>query len=202
MSSSTASYTPRDGDPVLPLFSLRKKTAIVSGAGAGIGLAVADALAEAGADVVIWYNSNIKAITRAQEISERWGVKCEAFKVDVTKSEEVEKAVREQAQGVLGGRLDVFVANAGIPWTMGPILEAGEKGVRYPPPPLLCSSKLTLTRSRTTTASSRRTSTPSTTVPWPRANTSRDKATAPSSPPHPCPATSSTSPNCNPHITR
>lgn len=39
---------------VLPLFSLKGKTAIVSGAGAGIGLAVAQGFAEAGANVAIW----------------------------------------------------------------------------------------------------------------------------------------------------
>lgn len=72
-------YTPRDGDPVLPLFSLKGKTAIVSGAGAGIGLAVADAFAESGANVAIWYNSNTKAIERAQAIAEKWGVVCMSF---------------------------------------------------------------------------------------------------------------------------
>lgn len=71
-----AQYVPRDGDPVLPLFSLKGKTAIVSGAGAGIGLAVADAFAEAGANVAIWYNSNTKAVERAQIIAEKWGVTC------------------------------------------------------------------------------------------------------------------------------
>jgi len=43
------------GNHVLPLFSLKGKTAIISGAGAGIGLAVAQSFAEAGANVVIWY---------------------------------------------------------------------------------------------------------------------------------------------------
>lgn len=38
---------------VLPLFSLKHKTAIVSGAGAGIGLQVARGFAEAGANVAI-----------------------------------------------------------------------------------------------------------------------------------------------------
>lgn len=40
-------------DLVMPLLSLRGRTAIVSGAGAGIGLAVAHGLAEAGANVTI-----------------------------------------------------------------------------------------------------------------------------------------------------
>jgi sorbose reductase len=61
---------------VMPLFSLKGRTAIVSGAGAGIGLAVAQAFAEAGANVVIWYNSNKKAIDRAADIEKEYGVKC------------------------------------------------------------------------------------------------------------------------------
>jgi sorbose reductase len=63
-------------DRVLPLFSLKGKTAIVSGAGAGIGLAVAHGFAEAGANVAIWYNSNKKAIEKAKEIEKTYGVKC------------------------------------------------------------------------------------------------------------------------------
>jgi len=68
-------YSLRGGDAVLPLFSLKGRTAIVSGAGAGIGLAVTDAFAEAGANVVIWYNSNKNAVERAEAIGKKWGVK-------------------------------------------------------------------------------------------------------------------------------
>ena len=61
---------------VLPLFNLKHKTAIVSGSGAGIGLAVVKGLAEAGANVAIWYHSNKSALDRAREIEETYGVKC------------------------------------------------------------------------------------------------------------------------------
>lgn len=65
------------GDRVLPLFSLKGKTAIVSGAGGGIGLGAAHALAEAGANVAIWYNSNKEALKKAEDIEQTYGVKCE-----------------------------------------------------------------------------------------------------------------------------
>lgn len=64
------------GNRVLPLFSLKGRTAIVSGAGAGIGLGVAQGLAEAGANVAIWYNSNKQALTEAENIEKAYGVKC------------------------------------------------------------------------------------------------------------------------------
>lgn len=63
-------------DLVMPLFSLKGRTAIVSGAGAGIGLSVARGFAEAGANVAIWYNSNKKALDEAAKIEKDFGVKC------------------------------------------------------------------------------------------------------------------------------
>ena len=45
-------------------------------AGAGIGLAIAQAYAEAGANVAIWYNSNKKALDEAAKIEKKFGVKC------------------------------------------------------------------------------------------------------------------------------
>jgi sorbose reductase len=65
-----------DTSRVLPLFSLKGRTAIVSGAGAGIGLAIAQGLAEAGANVAIWYNSNKQALKEAEKIEKDYGVKC------------------------------------------------------------------------------------------------------------------------------
>lgn len=64
------------GERVLPMFSLKGRTAIVSGAGTGIGLGVAHAFAEAGADVAIWYNSNKQAVVEAENIEKTYGVKC------------------------------------------------------------------------------------------------------------------------------
>ena len=71
--SNTAA--PPNGN-ILPLFSLKGRTAIVTGAGAGIGLVVAQALAEAGANVAIWYNGNKKALDEASNIAKQYGVRC------------------------------------------------------------------------------------------------------------------------------
>lgn len=66
--------TAPNGSSVFSLFSLKGKTAIITGAGAGIGLQVADALAEAGANVALWYSSNTKTPERAAEIAKKYGV--------------------------------------------------------------------------------------------------------------------------------
>ncbi|KAL7925535.1 hypothetical protein ACQKWADRAFT_284309 [Trichoderma austrokoningii] len=109
-------------DRVLPLFSLKGRTAIVSGAGAGIGLAVVEAFAEAGANVAIWYNSNKQAEESAATIAKTYGVKCKAYQVNVTSAEAVDKAIAEIVKE-FNGRLDIFVANSGIPWTKGAFID-------------------------------------------------------------------------------
>lgn len=119
------SYTPKDGDNVLPLFSCKGKVAIVTGSGAGIGYAVASALAEAGADVAFWYNTNQKAPGRAAEVAEKYGVKTKAYQCDVTDQKKVAATV-DQVASDFGGKIDIFIANAGIPWIKGAILDAND----------------------------------------------------------------------------
>ncbi|KAH7318429.1 hypothetical protein B0I35DRAFT_374271 [Stachybotrys elegans] len=109
-------------DRVMPLFSLKGRTAIVSGAGAGIGLAVAQGFAEAGANVAIWYNSNKQALAEAENIEKTYGVKCKAYQVDVMSAEAVDKAITEIVTE-FNGRLDVFVANSGIAWEDGDFID-------------------------------------------------------------------------------
>jgi len=109
-------------ESIVPLFSLKHKTAIVSGSGAGIGLAVVKAFAEAGANVAIWYHGNKAALVRAKEIEEKYGVKCKAYQTDVTSFEDTRDKINEIARD-FNGRLDIFVANAGIPWTQGGMID-------------------------------------------------------------------------------
>ena len=116
-----------DGHKVLPLFSNKGKTAIVSGAGAGIGLNVAQALAESGANVAIWYNSNKKALDRAAEIEKTYGVKCRAYQVNVLDPKGVQDAVDEIVKE-FNGRLDIFVANSGVPWQQGSMADGELEG--------------------------------------------------------------------------
>ncbi|KAF3904021.1 hypothetical protein AA313_de0206330 [Arthrobotrys entomopaga] len=106
-----------------PLLSLKGRTAIVTGAGAGIGYAVVEAFAEAGANVALWYKSSKTAVEKAAHISESYGVTCKAYQVNITDEKSVKEAV-DEAVNDLNGRLDIFVANAGIPWLNGCIIDS------------------------------------------------------------------------------
>lgn len=48
--------------------------------------------------------------------------KGQAYQVDVTDEQTVKKAVEEHVKE-FNGRLDIFVANAGIPWVQGPMTD-------------------------------------------------------------------------------
>lgn len=54
---------------VLQQFSMQGRVVAVNGASDGIGYAVAEGMAEAGADVALWYNTNDAAVARAEELA-------------------------------------------------------------------------------------------------------------------------------------
>lgn len=88
------------------------KVAIVTGAGGGIGRGIARGLAESGAAVAVLDIRNDTARSAAEEIGRATGARTLAVRVDVTKEDEVERAVAEVVKE-LGG-LDILVNNAGI----------------------------------------------------------------------------------------
>ena len=95
-----------DASNDLPGFSLREKTAIVTGAGQGLGLAIARALQAAGAHVVVAELNEETGQNAADEIE------TEFIQVDVTDSasvRELVETVRERHD-----RVDVMVNGAGV----------------------------------------------------------------------------------------
>ncbi|MFI6902965.1 SDR family NAD(P)-dependent oxidoreductase [Nonomuraea sp. NPDC050394] len=84
--------------------------ALVTGAAHGIGAAIAVALAEAGADVVVHYGRSAGAADTVARV-EACGRKALAVQADLTSTEEAGRLVGE-AVAFLGG-LDVLVCNAG-----------------------------------------------------------------------------------------
>ncbi|KAF1848812.1 NAD(P)-binding protein [Cucurbitaria berberidis CBS 394.84] len=112
--------TPRPGFPrpvpdtptnVMEQFSMKGKVIVVTGAAEGIGGAVADAMAEAGGHVALWYNSNEAAIHRGKTLAQAHNVKTQAYKVNITNAEAVQATIKQVVADF--GQIDVFVANAG-----------------------------------------------------------------------------------------
>ncbi|CAI5759369.1 unnamed protein product [Candida verbasci] len=105
---------------VMDMFSLKGKVASVTGSSGGIGWAVAEAYAQAGADVCIWYNSH-PADEKAEYLQKTYGIKSKAYKCNISSSESVESTILQQQKDF--GKIDIFVANAGVAWTEGPEIE-------------------------------------------------------------------------------
>jgi NAD(P)-dependent dehydrogenase (short-subunit alcohol dehydrogenase family) len=95
---------------VLDAFSLTGKVSVVTGASRGIGRALAQALAEAGSDVVLLVRDRKGAAAVVAEL-EALGVTALAVTADVTDASEVQQAVGEILERL--GRVDVLVNNAG-----------------------------------------------------------------------------------------
>lgn len=92
-------------------FDLDGKVALVTGSAAGLGKAMADALAEAGANVIVADINLEMAETTSHDI-ERLGVKALPVKVNVADADSV-KAMVDSAIAEMG-TLDILVNNAGI----------------------------------------------------------------------------------------
>jgi NAD(P)-dependent dehydrogenase (short-subunit alcohol dehydrogenase family) len=96
---------------VLNRFRLDGKVAIVSGASAGLGVAIAQALAEAGADVTICAR-RMDALRETQELVKVAGQRALCVRADIGKPEDCRRVVDETVAAF--GRLDVLVNNAAL----------------------------------------------------------------------------------------
>jgi sorbose reductase len=112
--------TPNTPSNVLEQFLLKDRVAIITGAADGIGLAVAQAYAEAGCSLALWYNTNDAAVKHAESLAAQHKVKASAYQVEVSDPAKVEAAVKQVEQEF--GRIDIMVANAGMAISKG-ILE-------------------------------------------------------------------------------
>jgi gluconate 5-dehydrogenase len=101
----------------LDLFRLDGKTAIVTGGGRGLGRYMAEALSDAGANLVLCSRKKEPLEEVRQEIEARGG-KAISLECDVTQQDDVEGVVAE-AQETFGS-VDVVVNNSGATWGAAP----------------------------------------------------------------------------------
>src|SRR5262249_49346437 len=108
---------------VMDRFRLEGRVALVTGGTRGLGRVIAEALAEAGADVGVSARDGDAAARTADEIARSAGRKTLGLAVDVAVSSQVDAMV-ERVLGSLG-RIDILVNNAGIN-IRGPIEQLAE----------------------------------------------------------------------------
>jgi 3-oxoacyl-[acyl-carrier protein] reductase len=89
------------------------KTALVTGASRGMGRASALKLAQAGAQVLVHFSSGAEEAERVVAEIRKGGGRADAVGVDLAAAEGPHKLAK-RAREIIGDRLDILVANAGV----------------------------------------------------------------------------------------
>ena len=108
----------------MAIHSLEGRTALVTGSSRGIGRAIALALAEAGAAVVLNYRHRAEEAEAAGKAVAYLGRRCAVVQADVSAAGDVERLVRTAEERV--GPIDILVNNAGIA-RVQPVEEISER---------------------------------------------------------------------------
>jgi NAD(P)-dependent dehydrogenase (short-subunit alcohol dehydrogenase family) len=93
--------------------NLSGKTALVTGASRGMGRASAVALAAAGAQVLVHYGRGANEAEAVVAEIRKTGGRADAIAADLAAADGAHKLAK-QARAIVGDRLDILVANAGI----------------------------------------------------------------------------------------
>jgi len=93
--------------------SLANKTALVTGASRGIGRATAEALAKMGAHLIVHYGRSAAEADALVAGIRAAGGSADAAQADLSMPEGA-AALAKQVRAIVGQRLDIFVANAGV----------------------------------------------------------------------------------------
>jgi len=95
------------------MIDLSGKTALVTGASRGMGRAAALALAKAGAQVLVHYNSGAKEAEAVVAEIRKAGARADAIQADLSAADGAH-SLAAKVRRTVGDRLDILVANAGV----------------------------------------------------------------------------------------
>ena len=109
---------------VLDRFRLDGRVALVTGASSGLGVACAQALAEAGCDLVLGAR-RVDRLEQTKALVEATGRRAVAVRTDVTDPQQCEAMVAAGMEAF--GRVDVLVNNAGFGWAKPATRETPEE---------------------------------------------------------------------------
>ncbi len=103
-------------------FDLNGRVALVTGGSRGIGSAIANALAEHGAHVVLSSRKQSDLDAEAERINARFPARASAIAAHAGRPEDLEQLVKATMDA--HGRIDILVNNAGTNPYAGPLIEA------------------------------------------------------------------------------
>jgi NAD(P)-dependent dehydrogenase (short-subunit alcohol dehydrogenase family) len=97
---------------VLDRFRMHDRVALITGGNRGLGKAMAEALAEAGANVVVTSRSAEEAAAVAGQLTSQYGQVCRGYACDVTEPADITALVANVIAEF--GKIDALINNAGI----------------------------------------------------------------------------------------
>ncbi|MFD2599335.1 SDR family NAD(P)-dependent oxidoreductase [Sphingobacterium corticis] len=100
---------------------LTNKVALITGSDTGIGLAIAEALGEEGANVIVTYRSDEERAQKASEELTTKEITHSIYQLDVSKEDEVEKVFKNVVEKY--GQIDILVNNAGVNGSDIPVID-------------------------------------------------------------------------------
>jgi len=92
------------------IFSLKEKIAIITGGAGLLGAQHAEAIAEAGGIPILWDINNEAATLKANEIADKFGVKSQGMRVNITDPNDVNRGLDDVL--AIYQRLDILINNA------------------------------------------------------------------------------------------
>lgn len=112
------------------LFNLEDKVVVVTGGTGYLGSAMCEALAEAGARVIVVGRNEEKCMKKAKELSEAYGTSCMGIKMDISEETEIRNVLKKIHD--ITGRIDILINNAyyGAPGDIHDIsMDEWQKGI-------------------------------------------------------------------------